>query len=390
MNLEKAGFFTKAVHAGEKPCPSTGSHATPIYQTSTFVLKRSIEKPPTIEWQTAYVYTRAGNPTHTVLEEKMAILEGGEAALATASGMAAISTVIFTLLKEGDQIISSDTLYGGTYALLRRLMLKLGVKTVFVDATNPANVKNALTNETKMMFLESPTNPTMGIVDIKAISEVAAEVDAKVVVDNTFMTPYYQSPLELGAEVVVYSATKYLSGHGDTLGGVIVGSRNFIAEARKTLALTGGVTNPFNAWLIIRGLKTLALRMDKHSENAMAVAKFLNDHSKVKKVLYPGLPSHPQHELAKKQMSGFGGMLAFEIKGGIEEAYTIMEKVKLCRCAVSLGDTATLIEHPATMTHRVISREERFRLGITDELLRLSVGIEDSNDIIADLNQALK
>jgi methionine-gamma-lyase len=390
MNLEKVGFSTKAVHAGEKPCPLTGAHATPIYQTSTFVLKKEIEQPPTAEWQTAYVYTRAGNPTHTVLEEKMAILEGGEASLATASGMAAISTVIFTLLKVGDQIISSDNLYGGTHTLFEELMPKLGVKTVFVDATNPANVKDALTNETKMIFLESPTNPTMGIVDIKAISEIAAEVNAKVVVDNTFMTPYYQSPLKLGADTVVYSATKYLSGHGDTLGGIIVGSKNFISESRKTLALTGGVTNPFNAWLIIRGLKTLALRMDRHSENAIAVAKFLNDHPKVKKVLYPGLPSNPQHELAKKQMRGFGGMLAFEINGGIGEAYTIMEKVKLCRCAVSLGDTATLVEHPATMTHRVISQEERLRLGITDGLIRLSVGIEDANDIIADLNQALK
>ncbi|KPV61772.1 MAG: putative aspartate aminotransferase 2 [Candidatus Bathyarchaeota archaeon BA2] len=390
MNLEKAGFFTKAVHAGEKPCPLTGSHATPIYQTSTFVLKRNVEQPPTTEWRTAYIYTRAGNPTHTVLEEKMAILEGGEAALATASGMAAISTVIFTLLKEGDQIISSDTLYGSTYTLFKEIMPKLGVKTVFVDATNPANMKNALTNKTKMIFIETPANPTMDIVDIRAVSEIANESDAKVVVDNTFMTPYYQRPMELGADAVVYSATKYLSGHGDTLGGIVVGSRNFVMEVRRTLALTGGVTNPFNAWLIVRGLKTLALRMDKHSENAMAVAKFLSEHSKVKKVLYPGLPSHPQHELAKKQMRDFGGILAFEIKGGMKEAYTMMEKVKLCRCAVSLGDTATLIEHPATMTHRMIPQEERLQLGITDGLIRLSIGIEDSNDIIVDLDQALK
>ena len=379
--MKKAGFHTKAVHAGEKPCPLTGSHTIPIYQTSTFVLTKSVKQP--------YVYTRAGNPTHTVLEEKMAALEGSEAALATASGMAAISTMIFTSLKGGDQIISSDTIYGGTYTLFSELMPRLGVNIVFVDATDLANVKKALTTKTKLIFLETPANPTMDIIDIKAISEIAAEVDARVAVDNTLMTPYYQHPLELGADFVVYSATKYLSGHGDTLGGIIAGFRDFIAEARKTLTSTGGVINPFNAWLIIRGLKTLALRMDKHNENAMAVAEFLDAHPKVKKVLYPGLPSHPQHELAKKQMRGFGGVLAFEIEGN-GKAYEILEKVKLCRCAVSLGDTATLIEHPATMTHRVIPPEERLRLGITDELIRLSVGIEDPNDIINDLDQALK
>ncbi len=382
MNIKKAGFYTKAVHAGEEPCPLTGAHTTPIYQTSTFVLGKSVEHP--------YVYTRAGNPTHAVLEEKMAALEGGEAALATASGMAAISNLMFTLLKEGDQIVSSDTIYGGTYTLLNELMQKSGVKTVFIDATNPANVKKSLTNRTKLIFLETPANPTMDLIDIKAVSEIAAEVDAKVVVDNTIMTPYYQHPLEFGSHFVVYSATKYLSGHGDTLGGIIVGSQDFIAGARKTLTSTGGVINPFNAWLIIRGLKTLGLRMDKHSENAMRVAKFLDGHPKVKRVLYPGLSTHPQHGLAKKQMCGFGGVLAFEIEGGLGEAYKILEKVELCRCAVSLGDVATLIEHPATMTHRVIPEEERVKLGITDELIRLSVGIEDSDDIIADLDQALK
>lgn len=382
MNIKKAGFYTKAVHAGEEPCPSTGSHATPIYQTSTFVLGKSVKRP--------YVYTRLGNPTHTVLEEKMANLEGGEAALATASGMAAISTVMFTLLEEGDQVVSSDTIYGGTYTLLNGLMPKSGVKTIFVDATDPANVKKALTNGTKLIFLETPANPTMDIIDIKAVSEIATGVGAKVVVDNTIMTPYYQHPLELGADFVIYSATKYLGGHGDTLGGIIVGSRDFIAEARKTLTSTGGMINPFNAWLIIRGLKTLGLRMNKHSENAMRVAKFLDEHPKVKRVLYPGLSTHPQHGLAKMQMHGFGGMLAFEIEGGVGEAYKILERVKLCRCAVSLGDVATLIEHPATMTHRAIPQDEKLKLGIADGLIRLSVGIEDSDDIIADLDQALE
>ena len=382
MDIEKAGFHTKAVHAGEKPCPLTGSHTTPIYQTSTFALMKGVRQP--------YVYTRTGNPTHAVLEEKMASLEGSEAALATASGMAAISTLMFTSLKEGDQIISSDTVYGGTYTLFGELIPKLGIKIVFVDATDPANVKNALTTKTKLIFLETPANPTTGIIDIKAVSEMAIGADAKVVVDNTLMTPYYQHPLELGADLVVYSATKYLGGHGDTLGGIITGARDFIVEARKNLSSIGGVINPFNAWLIIRGLKTLALRMDKHSENAMAVAEFLNEHPKVKRVLYPGLSNHPQHELAKKQMRGFGGVLAFEIKGNMAKVYEILEKVKLCRCAVSLGDAATLIEHPATMTHRVIPPEERLRLGITDELIRLSVGIEDPNDIINDLDQALK
>ena len=386
LKIKEVGFSTQVIHAGEEPCPLTGAHIPPIYQTSTFVLTRRLEH--SFPHPRSYGYTRAGNPTHVVLENKMALLEGGEAALATASGMAAISTVLYTLLKEGDQIISSDTLYGGTYTLFTFLS-KMGVNTVFVNATTPSNVRNALTEKTKMIFLESPTNPTIKIVNIRAISDIAAEVNAHVVVDNTFMTPYYQRPLELGASLVLYSSTKYLNGHGDTLGGIVVGSRDVITQTRKTLTLMGGMTNPFNAWLTIRGLKTLPLRMDKHSNNAMAVAKFLLKHSKVKTVSYPGLPSHPQHEIAKQQMRGFGGMLAFEIKGSEKEVYLILGNLKLCRCAVSLGDTATLIEHPATMTHRGIPPTERRKIGLTDELIRLSVGIEDPEDIIADLDQAL-
>jgi methionine-gamma-lyase len=322
-----------------------------------------------------------------VLEEKMAELEGSEAALATASGMAAISITLLTLVEKGDQIICSSPVYGGTYSLMKELIQKMGAKVVFADATNLADVEKALTGKTKLIFLETPVNPTLDLIDVKAISEMAT--DAKIIVDNTFMTPYYQHPLELGADVVVYSATKYLSGHGDTLGGVIAGSKDFISEARRISVSTGGMISPFNAWLIIRGLKTLALRMEKHGENALIIAEFLSKHPKVEKVSYPGLPSHPRHELAKKQMNGFGGMLSFEVKGGMAEAYKVLERVKLCRCAVSLGDVSTLIEHPATMTHHVIPENERLRLGITDGLIRLSVGIEDPSDIVADLEQAL-
>ncbi len=382
MDVKKLGFSTRAVHAGEEPCPTTGAHVTPIYQTSTFVLAGKIPR---------YFYTRHGNPTHAVLEEKMKILEGGGSALATASGMAALLTVMLTSLEKGDKVLSSEAIYGGTYNMLKFLLPKFGVEPIFIDMRDPANVKRTLDQETKVriVFFETPANPTLDIIDIEKISRVARDAGADVVVDNTLMTPYYQRPLELGADIVVYSATKYLSGHGDTLGGIVVGKEEFITEARRILAVTGSVISPFNAWLIIRGLKTLSVRMEKHSENAMKVARFLDSHPKVRRVLYPGLSTHPQYKLARQQMRGFGGMVAFEIDGDTGDVYEVLEGLKLCRCAVSLGDVSTLIEHPASMTHRSIPEEERVRIGITEGLMRISVGIEDADDVIADLNQAL-
>ncbi|TDA31864.1 MAG: methionine gamma-lyase [Hadesarchaea archaeon] len=378
--MERKGFATKAVHGGEEPCPLTGAHVVPIYQTSTFVLGK--ELPP------RYVYTRHGNPTQEVLEKKMALLEGGEAALATASGMAAILVSLLALAEKGKKMACSLAVYGGTYNLMRNLLPRLGMEVQMFDPRKREEVEGVLREGAKILFLETPTNPTLDLVDLREVSDLAEEKGAEVVVDNTFMTPYYQRPLELGAKVVVYSATKYLCGHGDALGGIVVGERELVEEARKMLVLTGGAISPFNAWLIVRGLKTLPLRMEKHSQNALKVAEFLSSHPKVKGVKYPGLPSHPQHELARRQMKGFGGMLAFEL-GGMEEVYRMMGRLELVRCAVSLGDVSSLIEHPASMTHRSLPQGERERIGIGEGLVRMSVGVEDAEDIIGDLEKAL-
>ncbi len=377
----KKGFSTTAVHGGEEPCPVTGAHAVPIYQTSTFVLGR--ELPP------RYVYTRHGNPTQEVLEKKVALLEGGEAALATASGMAAILVSLLALVEKGRKVGCSLAVYGGTYALARNLLPRLGMEVLMFDPRRREEVERVLGMGAEVLFLETPTNPTLDLVDLREVCGLAGEHGAKVVVDNTLMTPYYQRPLELGAEVVVHSATKYLCGHGDSLGGVVVGRRELVEEARRMLVLTGGAISPFNAWLIVRGIKTLPLRMERHSRNALRVAEFLSSHPRVKRVSYPGLPSHPQHGLARRQMRGFGGMLAFELEGGMEEAYRMMEGLELVKCAVSLGDVSSLIEHPASMTHRSLPEEERERIGIGEGLMRMSVGVEDAEDIIGDLEKAL-
>ncbi|MEM3012911.1 MAG: aminotransferase class I/II-fold pyridoxal phosphate-dependent enzyme [Candidatus Hadarchaeales archaeon] len=381
MKEEKRGFSTRAVHGGEEPCPATGAHAPPIYQTSTFVLGK--ELPP------KYVYTRHGNPTQEVLERKVALLEGGEAALATASGMAAILVSLLALVRKGEKVGCSLAVYGGTYNLARNLLPRLGMEVLMFDPRKREEVERVLRMGAGVLFLETPTNPTLDVVDLEEVCGLAEDRGAKVVVDNTLMTPYYQRPLELGAEVVVHSATKYLCGHGDALGGVVVGKKDFVEEARRMLVLTGGAISPFNAWLIARGIKTLPLRMERHSQNALKVAEFLSSHPRVRRVSYPGLPSHPQHGLARRQMRGFGGMLAFELEGGMEEAYRMMERLELVKCAVSLGDVSSLIEHPASMTHRSLPEEERERIGIGEGLVRMSVGVEDAEDIIEDLEKAL-
>ncbi|HCM62193.1 MAG TPA: methionine gamma-lyase [Morganella sp. (in: Bacteria)] len=386
------GYETKIVHAGQQPDPLTGALSTPIYQTSTFVFDSAEQGAARFALEEeGYIYSRLGNPTNAALEEKMRVLENGEAALVTSSGIAAISTTILTMCGQGDHIVASDTLYGCTYALLSHTLPKFGIEVTFVRADNPENIKAAMKPNTKMVYVETPANPTLAMIDLEAAANVAHDGGAMLVVDNTFMSPYCQRPLELGADIVVHSVTKYINGHGDVIGGVIVGPADFLVPARLVGVkdITGGVMSPFNAWLTLRGLKTLHVRMERHCSNAMKVAQYLETNPNITAVFYPGLPSHPQHELAKKQMSGFGGMISFEIKGGIEAGRKVMNSVELCLLAVSLGDTETLIQHPASMTHSPIPAEERLKAGITDGLIRISVGLETAEDIIADLEQAI-
>ncbi len=391
-DIKKMGFATQAIHGGAAP-NSFGALTNPIYQTSTFVFdsaeqggKRfALEEP-------GYIYTRLGNPTNTVLEEKVALLEGADACMSTASGMGAISAALWTALKAGDHVLACDTLYGCTFALLNHGLTRMGVEVTFVDMTDLEAVKAAIKPNTRVVYLETPANPTLKIIDIKAISEIGHAVkDCIVMVDNTFCTPYIQKPLSLGADVVVHSATKYLNGHGDVIAGFVCGNTDFLTQVRLygIKDMTGAVLSPFDAFLIARGLKTLAIRMERHCANAMKVAEFLETHPAVASVTYPGLKSFPQYELAQKQMSLPGGMISFELKGGVSEGAIVMNSVQLCRLAVSLGDAETLIEHAASMTHSTYSKEELKAAGISEGLVRLSVGLEDAEDIIDDLKQAL-
>ena len=391
MSTKKQGFSTKAIHAGQQPDPSYGSLSTPIYQTSTFVFKDVAQGAARFSGdEEGYIYTRLGNPTQTALEEKMAVLEGGEAAAAFASGMAAVTAVLLAMLSKGDHVVHTSALYGCTYAFLHELAPRFGISATSIDTSDLQAVDRAMQPNTKVVYLESPANPTMKLCDIAAIAEIARSRGAKVVVDNTFMTPYFQQPLALGADVVVHSATKYIGGHGDVIAGLAVGEKEFIDEVKMTtLKDIGGTISPFNAWLLLRGLKTLPVRMERHDSNGRAVAEFLEQHPAVDKVYYPGLESCEQYQLAMRQMSGFGGILAFELKEGYEAGVRMMNKVKLCHLAVSLGDVDTLIQHPASMTHSVVPEDERVRAFITPGLVRLAVGLEDVEDIIADLEQAM-
>lgn len=392
MNVKDMKFNTKAIHAGQEPCPATGAHVTPIYQTSTFVFKDVDQGARRFAGEEpGYIYTRLGNPTETELEEKMAALEGSEAALATASGMAAISTALVTLLKKGDHIVAGDTLYGCTHSFVNDILPQYGVKVTLVDTSNLDNIENAMKPNTKVVYVETPANPTLKLVDLEGAARIAHKHGARLIVDNTFMSPNLQRPIEHGADVVVHSATKYIGGHGDVVAGIIAGPKELLDTMRiPYLKDFGGIIGPFDAWLLLRGLKTLGLRMERHCHNAMKVAEYLEGHPMIEKVYYPGLKSHPQHELAKKQMDGFGGMICFEVKGGLEAGKVLMNSVRLITLAVSLGCVDSLIEHPASMTHSPVPREERLKAGITDGLVRLSVGLEDVEDIIGDLDQALK
>lgn len=390
--LSKMNFSTRAVHAGYQK-NEFGALATPIYQTSTFIFdsaeqggrRFALEEP-------GYIYSRLGNPTNTQVEEKLANLEGAEAAVSMASGIGAITSVIWSKVSMGDHIVAAKTLYGCTFAFLNHGISKFGVEVSFVDTSDPENVRTAMKENTKIVYLETPANPNMNISDIEAISKIAHEVeDCIVVVDNTYCTPYLQRPIELGADVVVHSATKYLNGHGDVIAGFAVGSQEFIDQVRLfgIKDMTGASLSPFDAFLINRGMKTLDLRMDRHCANAQKVAEFLEKHPAVEEISYPGLESFPQYELAQKQMKLPGAMIAFEVKGGIEAGIKLMNTVELCTLAVSLGDAETLIQHPASMTHSPYTPEERLESDITEGLVRLSVGLECPDDIIADLKQAL-
>jgi methionine-gamma-lyase len=385
------GFATLAVHAGQEPDPRTGAVATPIYQTSTFAFTSAEQGAARFAGQEeGYVYTRIGNPTQAALEEKMAALEGGGAALAFSSGMAAISGIVLALARSGDHVLADETLYGCTYNFMTHVLPGLGVDVTFVDMSDARNVATAIRANTRVVFFETPANPTLKLVDMEAVSGLAHRAAAKAVVDNTFMSPYFQRPLDHGVDIVVHSATKFVRGHGDVLAGVAVGSREFMDAVRfTTLKDLGGVIGPFDAWLLLRGLKTLHVRMERHDQNAREVARFLEANPMVERVYYQGLPSHPQHELALRQMTGFGGIISFELRGGLEAGRRMLNSLELCHLAVSLGDADTLIQHPASMTHALVPREERLKIGISDGLIRLSVGLEDVADIIGDLSQAM-
>jgi len=391
--LKQMGPSTKAIHAGAKK-NEYGALATPIYQSSTFVFDTAEQGGNRFALEEeGYIYSRLGNPTNSVLEEKLAILEGGEAAMSMSSGMGAVSAALWTALKAGDHIVAAKTLYGCTFAYLSHGLTRFGVEITFVDTKNPQNVKDAMRENTRVVYLESPANPNLDLSDIEAICKIAHENEnCLVMVDNTFCTPYIQRPLELGADVVIHSGTKFLNGHGDVVCGFVIGSSEFIQQVRLfgVKDMTGSSMSPFDAFLVIRGMKTLPLRMEKHCDNAMKVAEFLENHKAVERVYYPGLESFPQYELAQKQMSLPGAIIAFEIKGGVEEGKKMINNTKLCSLAVSLGDAETLIQHPASMTHSPYAPEERLEAGIKDSLVRLAVGLEDIEDIILDLDRALK
>lgn len=397
---ETVGFDTQYIHAGQRPDPSTGALATPVFQTSTFVFDSVEQGAARFRGEEqGFVYTRGGNPTTAQLEEKMASIEGGEACIATASGMGAIGSTLVTLLKTGDHIVCGDTVYGGTSVLMHKGLPQMGIEVSFVDTTDIANLRKAMKENTKVVYFETPTNPTMKVTNIKACAEVAHEFDALLVVDSTFAPPPIQYPLKLGADISIHSVTKYINGHGDVVGGVITGSK-VVLDQIKGLGFTqicGTPPSPFNSWLVLRGMKTLGLRVRKHCENATKVAEFLENHPYVESVYYPGLTSHPQHELCKEQMNGYyGGMLSFELKENIngmsafEAGKKVLNSLNICSIAVSLGDVDTLVQHPASMTHSSVDPEERIKLEITDGLIRLSVGLEDAEDIIKDLKQSLE
>lgn len=379
---QKLGFETRAIHAGQSPDPTTGAIMTPVYLTSTYVQESPGQ-------HKGYEYSRTSNPTRKALEDCLASLEGGKFGFAFASGCAATTTVLH-LLKAGDHVVASDDMYGGTFRLFDKVLKLQGIEFTYVDLTNSHNLESALRANTRLIWMETPTNPMLKLIDIREIARQAKAKNIMTVVDNTFMSPYFQNPLKLGADMVVHSTTKYINGHSDVVGGAVIVERDDLAEKIAFLSNTmGAIAGPMDAFLTLRSLKTLAVRMRAHQENAKAVAEFLSQHNQVERVIYPGLKSHPQHDLAGEQMSGFGGMISFYLKGGLVEARRFLEKVKVFTLAESLGGVESLVEHPAIMTHASVPAEIRAALGISDGFVRLSVGIESQRDLIEDLEQAL-
>jgi len=376
----KLHFETLAIHAGQRPDPTTGAIMTPVYLTSTYVQDGPGE-------HKGYEYSRTRNPTRDALEGCLAALEGAEHGLAFASGLAATDAILH-LLEPGDHLLASDDVYGGTFRIFDKVFRRMGIEFSYVDMSDPANVEGGLRKNTKLLWIESPTNPMLKIVDLAALARIARGHGAKTVVDNTFATPFFQRPLEHGIDVVAHSTTKYLNGHSDVVGGAVMTSDAAIHERLRFLQnAVGGVAGPMDSFLVLRGLKTLHVRMERHAQNAAQVARFLDGHRQVDRVTYPGLPAHPQHALAARQMRGFGGMLTFVIRGGLEAARAFLKTVRIFACAESLGGVESLIEHPAIMTHASVPKETRERLGIADGLIRVSCGIENADDLIADLER---
>ena len=375
------GFSTRAIHIGNEPDPSTGAVAPPIFATSTYAQEE-------LGKTKGYDYSRAGNPTRTRLEENLASLEGGVAARVFSSGMAAIGAVC-QMMKAGEHIVASNNLYGGVPRLFNQLLANFGLEFTYVDTSDPRNVEHAIRKNTRYVHIETPTNPLMGLTDIAAVSRIAHKHGCEVVVDNTFLSPYFQQPIKFGADIVMHSTTKFLNGHSDGIGGVLVCTT---AEQAEKLAFiqkaAGAILSPFECWLILRGTKTLAVRMKQHDENGRVVADFLTRHRKVKQIFYPGLKSHPQHALARRQQTGFGSMITFET-GSLSNAKRLLKRVRVCTLGESLGGVETLISHPATMTHMAIGAAGRKAIGLTDGMVRISVGVENVDDLIADLEQAL-
>jgi cystathionine beta-lyase/cystathionine gamma-synthase len=378
---QQPGFSTRAIHAGQEPDRETGAVTAPIYATSTYVQQGVGENK-------GYEYARVSNPTRTRLEQNLAVLEGGIGARVFASGMAAINAIC-ALFKSGDHVVCGHDLYGGTPRLFNQVLAGYGMEFTYVNTSDARNVERAIRKNTRMVYVETPTNPLMSLTDIRAVSEVCRRPKVALVVDNTFMSPYFQQPIALGADMVVHSTTKFLNGHSDGLGGVVICTQPEQVEKLSFVQkAAGAILSPFECWLVLRGVKTLAVRMQQHDRNGRVVAEFLATHKKVRKVFYPGLPEHPQHELARRQMSGFGSMITFET-GSLSHAKRMLKKVRVCFLGESLGGVETLISHPATMTHAALGEKGRRAIGITDGLVRISVGIENVEDIVADLDQAL-
>jgi len=391
MTDRTLGIHTTAIHAGEAPDPVTGALVPPLHLATTYHLGTAENGAAIFAGEKdAYVYTRWSNPTVATLERRVAALEHAEAALATGSGMAAISTAVLNVVSAGDHIVSARAIYPSTMHLFTEQLLPLGIETTFVDARDPARVAGAIGPNTKLVYLETPGNPTLALCDLEATSRICRAAGVTTICDNTFATPVNQLPLDRGIDVVVHSATKYFCGHGDAVGGLVAGSRGFIERAAtEPMRYFGSIMSPFPAYLILRGTQTLPLRVERHNASAQRIAEFLEAHPRVASVSYPGLASHPQHALARKQMRGFGGMVCFDLEGGVEAGIRLMNSVRICSLAVSLGDARSLITHPASTTHSVVSREARLTQGVTDGLVRLSVGLEDVEDLIADLESGL-